>query len=360
MSALAHSLLGQHDKRVDRDAGAVGKSRRHRRRHLQAGFLRDWSSRLRLQGAFEEYERTCQVSPDPYPCINAAAIALWLGDLNLSRARAAKARKLLEARPQTGFTHWDWATLGEAAMLEGDMDSTLRYYGKAVWLAPSHWRDIAVMRRQARRNLVALKEPRDRFEAVLAVGGLACFTGHRVDEPSRQPPRFPRVCVGNVASRIRKALDETNVRFGFSSAAGGADLLFIEQLLLRGGEPKIFLPFPAKDFVATSVGAEWQERFYSVLARSEATVHVLEAAKPADPVLENAAYARCNARIRAAAVEAGRVYDETPVLIAVLRQSKEEEKAGGTAEAVRQWEEQLSGKLVIIDPQEPPAAAPTG
>lgn len=355
LSALAHSLRGEHDKargliatltHSPESGGITGGI--YKRRYFETGH-RAW-----LQGSFEEYERTHQGSPDPYPAINAAAIALWLGRPDLSRTRAAEARELLEKRPQAQLTHWEWATLGEAALLSGDMESALRYYEKAVALEPSHGRDIAVMRRQLRRNLDALKAPRDRFEAILAVGGVACFTGHRVDEPNRQPPRFPRERVPSVALRIRKALDDANVRFGFSSAAGGADILFIEQLLLRGGEPTIFLPFPAKDFAGSSVGAEWQERFGRLLARPEVTVRVLDPAKPADPALEDAAYARCNASIRAAAIEAGRVYDETPVLIAVLRRSKEEEeKMGGTAEAARQWEEQLSGRLVLIDPQDP-------
>ncbi len=359
LSALAHSLLGEHDKargliatltRTAESGGITGGI--YKRKYFETG------NRAWLEGAFEEYESTHQVSPDPYPAINVAATALWLGKTELSRERAAEARKLLLARPQTEFTHWDWATLGEAAMLAGDTESALGFYKRAVALEPSHGRDIAVMRRQARLNLNALNAPHEPFEAVLVVGGVACFTGHRVDEPGRQPPRFPRERVACVASSIRMALDEANVRFGFSSAAGGADILFIEQLLMRGGEPTIYLPFPAEDFVATSVGAEWQMRFNAVMEHSNVRVHVLEPAKPEDPVLENAAYARCNARIQAAAVEAGRVYNELPVLIAVMRQSKEdEEKAGGTAEAVRQWKEQLSGKLVIIDPQALPLPA---
>lgn len=355
LSALAHSLRGEHDKargliatltHSAESGGITGGM--YKRRYFETG-QRAW-----LRGSFEEYDRTHQVSPDPYPAINAAATALWLGEPGLSRTRAAEARELLEKRPQTQLTHWDWATFGEAALLSGDIESALRYYEKGVALEPSHGRDIAVMRRQVRRNLDALKAPRDRFEAVLAVGGVACFTGHRVDEPGRQPPRFPRERVASVASRIRKALDEANVRFGFSSAAGGADIIFIEQLLLRGGEPTIYLPFRAKDFVESSVGTEWRERFEAVLTRPEVAVRVLDAKKPADPALEDAAYARCNAGIRAGAIEAGRLYDETPVLIAVLRRSKEEEeKTGGTAQAVRQWEEQLSGRLVLIDPQDP-------
>lgn len=359
LSALAYSLLGQHDKArgmivtqaPSAESGGIAGGI-YKRRYFETG------NRAWLRGSFEEYERTYQMSADPYPGINVAATALWLDKHELSSTRATEVRKLLETTPQAQRGHWYWATLGEACMLSGDMDSALRYYEKAVALEPSHRRDIAVMRRQARRNLERLKAPSERFEAVLAVGGVACFTGHRVDEPGRQPPRFPRDCVTSVALRIRKALDDANICFGFSSAAGGADILFIEQLLARGGESTIFLPFPAKDFSETSVGRDWLTRFNAVLSRPEVTIRVLESAKSADPVLESAAYARCNARIQAAAVDAGRVYDETPVLIAVLRQGEKGEKTGGTAEAVSRWEEQLSGKVVLIDTQEQATSPP--
>lgn len=359
LSALAHSLLGQHDKArgliatqtPSAESGGIAGGI-FKRKYFETG------SRVWLQGSFEEYERTYQASGDPYPGINAAATGLWLGKQELSVMHARNVRRLLEAKPEAQRSHWDWATLGEAYMLSGDMESALRCYEKAVALEPSNGRDIAVMRRQARRHLDKLKVPHEQFDAVLDVGGVACFTGHRIDEPGRRPPRFPRECAGSVASRIRNALDKMNVRFGFSSAAGGSDILFIEQLLARGGEPTIFLPFPPGDFAATSVGADWRDRFDAVLARPEVIVHVIDTARPADATLENASYARCNARIRAAAANAGRVYDETPVLIAVLRGGDEEEKSGGTAQAVRQWQEQLTGEVVLIDPLEELPVAP--
>lgn len=354
LSALAHSLLGEHDKAsamittqpLSAESGGIAGGI-YKRKYFDTG-NRSW-----LQGSFEEYERTYKAEPDPYPGINVAATALWLGKNDLSRTRANEVLKLLEAKPVAERDHWYWATLGEAAMLSEDMKSSLDFYEKAVGTEPGHQRDIAVMRRQARRNLVALKAEREPFEAVLTVGGVACFTGHRVDEPGRQPQRFPRARVGSVATQIRKALDDAHVHFGFSSAAGGSDIIFIEQLLARGGEPTVFLPFPAEEFADTSVGEDWLERFQAALSKIPTeNIHVLEPAKPTDLTHENAAYVRCNARIQAAAVEIARIYDETPVLIAVLRRN-EEEKVGGTAEAVRHWEERLSGALVLIDPLEP-------
>ena len=189
-----------------------------------------------------------------------------------------------------------------------------------------------------------------------AAGGIASFTGHRVDEPGRKRPRFPPDKVDRVASRIRNELDRHDIRFGFSSAAGGADLLFIEQLLARGGEPTVLLPFPEEDFIQTSVGDAWRGRFKAALARVPAERrHVLLDRKPPEQEAENDAYAACNQAIQSAALEAGRRHGATPVLIAVLASTEASVLAlkGGAADSVRAWKEQLPrGEVVIIDPLE--------
>jgi hypothetical protein len=210
------------------------------------------------------------------------------------------------------------------------------------------------MRKQARISLKHLKRPADKFEAVLVVGGVACFTGHRVDEPSRQHHRFPSDRVESVARRIRNELDKRNIQFGFSSAAGGADILFIEQLLARRGEPTVFLPFPKEAFTESSVGPEWRGRYEAVLSRiSPSNLHVLLDQKPQTHKAENEAYSMCNNEIQSAAVEAARIYDEAPVLIAVLNSAEDRGRTslkGGTAEAVRTWKEQLRGRVIVINP----------
>jgi hypothetical protein len=194
----------------------------------------------------------------------------------------------------------------------------------------------------------------DKLNKVRTVGGVACFTGHRVDEPGRPRPRFPRERVGSVARRIRKELDAHNIHFGFSSAAGGADLLFIEQLLARRGEPTIFLPFPKEDFIQTSVGEDWRMRFEAALARlSPENLRVVLDRKPATAGAVDDAYAACNQAVQNAALEAGRIYDEAPVLIAVIASAdaKAGPLKGGAADAIRSWKELLpSARVATIDP----------
>ena len=44
-----------------------------------------------------------------------------------------------------------------------------------------------------------------------------------------------------------------NAGIGFASAACGSDILFLEAMLARGGTIHIVLPWPAEEFVKTSV-----------------------------------------------------------------------------------------------------------
>ncbi len=359
LGALSLSLLGKHDKAqslirgievITPESGGISAGIL-KRRYIET------KNQAWLLGAFDQYDLAFRRSRDPYPGINAAATALWLGRKDFSRATALEVSSLVAAKPEPTRDQWDWATLGEASLLNEDIDQALACYGKAVSLAPAHAREISVMRKQARISLKLLKQPPNLLDPVLFVGGVACFTGHRVDEAGRKPARFPREKVADVAKRIRAIIEERHIRFGYSSAAGGADLLFIEQLLACGGSPSVYLPFPREHFVETSVGVHWKTRFDAALtAASLANIHVLSESIPDSPEAEAAAYANCNQAIREATLEAGRIYDEEPVLIAVIGASDQRSASsptGGTAEAVRDWKERLHGSLEVIDPMAP-------
>jgi len=179
---------------------------------------------------------------------------------------------------------------------------------------------------------------------------VAAFSGHRIDEPGRSQPRFPQTAVEKVAEEIRNIISDWNILFGFSSAAGGADLLFLEQLIARGGEPTIYLPFPTDSFVATSVGPEWKSRFEKVVSNPKCRIIVLHDKMPEKEDEQKQAYQECNEAIREAALAAARIYDQEPLLVAVLASSEAGSLTGGTAEAVRIWKERGCGQVIVTDP----------
>src|ERR1041384_2034523 len=79
------------------------------------------------------------------------------------------------------------------------------------------------------------------------------FTGHMMDKKGRVPPRFvprfPKEKEEAVTQAIHDALEKLDARIGFSSAACGGDTIFIEQMLQRGGEVHVVLPYAEKLFV---------------------------------------------------------------------------------------------------------------
>jgi hypothetical protein len=175
-------------------------------------------------------------------------------------------------------------------------------------------------------------------------GRVAAFTGHMVDAPERPTPRFPPKKVESVRKAIAEQLRKHKIRFGFSSAARGSDLLFLEELGKAGGRARVFMPFPREEFKKTSVGHGWDDRFEKAMSTHE-VVELLPEVPPADKQPE--AYAHCNRKIFEAALAKSKVLDQEPVLLTVWNRAAGD-GGGGTADAVRDWQK-TGHEVVIID-----------
>src|SRR6202022_790148 len=86
---------------------------------------------------------------------------------------------------------------------------------------------------------------------------------------------FPAELEPAVASEIRRVLADSLPAIGFSSAAAGSDILFLEQMRSFEQPYHILLSGPEKEFVERSVsyaGAGWEERFRNVLRPAKSVV----------------------------------------------------------------------------------------
>ena len=105
------------------------------------------------------------------------------------------------------------------------------------------------------------------------------FSGHMVDAPDRETPRFPPAMEPDVAASIERTLDAlgpTGDDLAVCSGACGGDLLFAEAALKRGVRVELYLPFDEATFVGRSVdfaGADWHARFDAV--RSASALHLI-------------------------------------------------------------------------------------
>lgn len=83
--------------------------------------------------------------------------------------------------------------------------------------------------------------------------GVVAFTGHMMDKVGRVPPRFvprfPKEKEEAAARAVREALRRLNARVGYCSAACGGDIIFIEEMLKRGGEVHVVLPYAEDLFI---------------------------------------------------------------------------------------------------------------
>lgn len=292
------------------------------------------------QLAYQVYRETYERSGDPFNGINTAAMALQCGDQARMYQVAGQVRdSLLELDPAK-LTHWDLATLGEAFLLLQRFDDARDWYARAAGKAAGLHQDIAVMRRQARLNLEALRQPRDKLDGVLPVPRVLAYFGHMVDADDRPTPRFPAGKVGDLRKVIRSRIEKLGALHGYGQAARGTDLIVLEELIRSGLTATVVLPMPEADFVALSVGDKWAERFAKLKQDDERIKFgpPLRAERPPDRELPRA-LADANREVQRLAVEFAQRLDETPIVLAVW-DGKKGDGPGGTADAVALWKDE--------------------
>jgi class 3 adenylate cyclase/tetratricopeptide (TPR) repeat protein len=230
-----------------------------------------------LREAFACYSRAFEVEPpDSYPGINAATIALLLKDTDEAARLAKIVLNICEQQPDD---YWKHATVAEALVVLGDVEAAKSAYRAAVAAEEKdNLRAFSSTRKQARSLSRQLYGRPDVFDECFPIPKLVVFSGHMIDAPDRRVPRFPLEKEGEIKTLLERQLAAMNAGIGFSSAASGSDILFLEAMLSRGGVIHLVLPWPAEEFVKTSVAIAgdggWVERFHKVLDQA-ASIRVL-------------------------------------------------------------------------------------
>lgn len=101
------------------------------------------------------------------------------------------------------------------------------------------------------------------------------FTGHMIDRPGREQPRFPasaeenaRTAIGDAVERIVGA--HVGATVGLAGAASGGDILFHEVCAEQGIATRVLLALPMEEFVPASVapaGGAWVRRVHTLIDR---------------------------------------------------------------------------------------------
>lgn len=286
-----------------------------------------------LKRSQELYEESYLANGGHWPGINAATLAMYLGQVEKSKQLAAKVRDecLVARTASSGEDHWLAATIGEASLLSGDLEVARSSFQEA--LAQAELGDRASMRRNARLALEAQGLALKVLGSLFAPVTVAVFTGHRIDGEEQAPPRFPAWREKDVAGAIRAYIENSDAQVGFASAASGGDILFHEAMLGSGRETHVVLPAPPDEFEARSLAAdsaEWSARFRSVLKSAQSViVHSGSVSGDIGYAFNNwvlLGLARSRARQIEGNILAFAIWDGRPGL------------PGGTSDAVRDWQ----------------------
>jgi class 3 adenylate cyclase len=316
--------------------------------------IRHWEKALQL------YLAAYSLRMNYYPAINAAAVATFLGRGEIARHLAEEVRRLclgvldrVHAGQIQDDLYWLNATLGEACLIRKELNEAALWYGHAAQLGQER-RDFGSMGSTLRQlkylaEFLALS-PAD-VSAIFPMPRVAVFTGHMIDRPGRSQERFPQSLADRVAEEIRAWLDREDIRVGFSSAACGADLLFLEALLARGGETHVILPFDPRVFCESSVaigGKPWVDRYERVLERS-----LVETVSDRPLKFGEVAYDHANQIIHGLAImHSDRLSTELRRL--AVWDGQPGDGSGGTSDVVFQWQQSAQTIDVISVPDVQP------
>lgn len=178
------------------------------------------------------------------------------------------------------------------------------------------------------------------------------FSGHMIDAPDRQSPRFPADSQSQAATAIQQALDKLEAGpqdLALTQGACGGDILFAEACLQRDVQLQLLQPFTEAEFIANSVihgGADWLDRYHAITA-SLAEKPLAAPAELGDLPPTMNAYERCNLWLLATALD----YGVDKLSFICLWDGGGGDGPGGTAHMVAEVKKQ-HGRVVWLNTQE--------
>ena len=275
-----------------------------------------------------------------YNGINAASCLFMAGEGDASR-RLVQDEVLPLCQAETARDFWLDATVGECNLLLGDFHAAAVSYRKAVAdaTAAGQYGSVSSMLRQLRMLIAAIGDGAATILDSLSLPRIAVFSGHMIDRPDRQAPRFPPSAEEKVRHALREIIDRRTIRIAFASCACGGDILFLEEVLSAGGECFVVPPLPLPTTIQNSVAfapGDWETRLEAIRAHPKARFFDPEC----DETGENDAivYDFANRYLLGLALLRTR-WLGFPLLGVCVWDGSDSGLPGGTDSAVRMWRE---------------------
>jgi class 3 adenylate cyclase len=292
-----------------------------------------------LKRAAGIYAQAYEATGGYWTGINAATMSLLCGEIDRARELACKVRDecLKEIEDPGGDSYWKLAALGEAALILRDQSQAQEWYARAGDQGKDRYGDLQSSRRNARLILQHWNDDQNWIDKYLKIPCVILFAGHMIDRPDRPSPRFPSELEPFVAREIRNKINKLKPGFGFSSAACGSDILFIEAMLDIDAKVSVALPYEKEQFIRDSVdfvpGSDWRARFESVLTRVARVITVSTQRLEIGGI----SYDFCNDMLLGLAAIHARQLD-TPLVPLAVWDGTPGDGPGGAASAVQNWQ----------------------
>ena len=229
-----------------------------------------------LTKSARHYHKGLEFNGDYWFAINCAAVAAFANQPDKARDFASlAARKARQESKEAGSTepsYWSLATQAEAAAIQGKIGTARRLYKRADAALSStlNIRGRWSTKRQATLIAECLDQECSTYDDCFTFPSAIVFSGH-LSNQGRSNAKLSKRLESEISQEIRDYIEDVNAGIGFSSAAAGSDILFLEAMIERGAEVEITLPWCVEDFRKTSVskfGKAWEKRFDAVLSKA--------------------------------------------------------------------------------------------
>lgn len=362
MAELAESIDLVRGKRLEASADAEtynALARVFREAWLSSGARRD------LEHCRELFLRAFHTGNNPRDGIEAALMSQLLGDRAGARRLAAKVKAI--AQDDTPEDHLPadvhyrvMATLAQAQLLLGEATDAIATFRAAHAIEGVHYgRVVAALKQLALMRQGGIAVPEE-LDAVVKPPTVVVFTGHPLDRPG-EGPHFPPGLEAAVRAEIAQQLEELDAQVGYSMAACGSDLLFIEAMLERGAEVNVVMPFAFDDFIANDVrygGPRWEMRFRNALKLAASVTYATEERYLGHGML----YRFANQCLHGLSTLRSGFLCTSPYLLAVWDMMPGS-LVGGAGDFIDQWEDITRLRIIDLDgllQQHPELTGPDG
>ncbi len=251
------------DYRIDEMGGVDALS-------LKARLLKDQAfadgarpNQKKLLEACGWYSAVYRETRSNYPAINAATLALIAGRRQLATGLARAVVKRGQADPRQDY--FSLATQAEALVILGDIEGAAAALAEATAAPDADVGARSTTLLQLQRLLAATDDAPGvkTLLELIRPPAVAMFCGNIfMADPEIEGP---------LAAEMKEVIARENVGFAYGALAAGSDILIAEELIKRGTELHLVLPFIEADFIAQSVapgGEAWLRRYDFCRARA--------------------------------------------------------------------------------------------